>query len=544
MKAIVCLLTLLASSLLVARPTSWAAERLIPSDKIRDRKQDGPRLFILAIGVANFNDSFWPALKWSEQDAKRVAATFGDKTHRRRVVSVLTGQQVTRQSIEKELDQIAAQAGRKDAVAIYVSTHGTLALARGNDLEQILVLPQTDSKNVVATGLSIARLRRKLETVLASHKLLMLAACHSGIGKSRLTPAVQEALSGAKGQLESIDDVSEGILVLSAAARGETAREDDRLRGDIYTHYFIEALKSFDRNQDGAVSALEAHDYARDRAYTRSGGKQRATLEAQAIGEVDLILQGRVTRRALPVLEARDDELAGLMIRVDDGVKGRLPTAVALRPNASTVRLYRPADDKPFVSYKVAAPPGTRLELDDIMAGQTWSVGVGTGAPKLHNDNAKQVLDNNLQERGITVGYRLLRSFSLGLEASAINDQRLHLDSEIKANMTWSASKLVGEYNYSTSAGFDTGLGLAMGRQWAKLTLSDSRQDLTYSASTDSISPHLMLGWTSTSGFALRLILRHETGVFDFGEPGHIDTRRSVLMIYGLYRFGGYARRL
>lgn len=544
MKSLLVMLVLLAGEWLVGWPVSLAAERLIAADKVQDLKQERPKLFVLAIGVANFEDDFWPDLKWPEDDAKRVAESFGLNTDRQRMISVLTGNKVSLQSIDRELDKIARQADRRDSVAIYISTHGTLALDKGKDLEQILVLPDTTSKNLAKTGLAIATLRRKLEVIPASRKLLILAACHSGIGKSRLTPLVQEALSGAKGKLESLDEVSEGVLVLSAAARGETAREDDQLRSDIYTYYFLEGLKSFDRDQDGAVSALEAHDYAKDRAYARSGGKQRATLEAQEIGKADIVLQGSVKRRALPVLEARGEELAGLMIRIDNGAKGRLPNTVALRPKASTVRLYRATEEKPFVSYKVSAPRGTRIDLDDVLAGQPWLIGIGSGAVTLHNKNARRLLGNQLRASSMLAGYRVMPRWSLGLELDWINPQQLDLDSSIKAKLSWNTGKILSEYHYSSSYGLDLGIGLAIGRDWARLSLSDNSQTLSYGATVVSVRPRLVISWTTKWGLGLRLAASHTTGVFDFGDPGHIDTRRSELMLYAIYRFGGYARRL
>ncbi|MEI8351089.1 MAG: TonB-dependent receptor, partial [bacterium] len=55
-----------------------------------------------------------------------------------------------------------------------------------------------------------------------------------------------------------------GVGVLSASAFGETAREDDRLQGDVYTHFLIEGIKSGDLDGDGAVTLTEADDYARN----------------------------------------------------------------------------------------------------------------------------------------------------------------------------------------------------------------------------------------------------------------------------------------
>lgn len=38
-----------------------------------------------------------------------------------------------------------------------------------------------------------------------------------------------------------MSEASEGTLILAASAKGEAARESDRLQGGIYTHYLLEA---------------------------------------------------------------------------------------------------------------------------------------------------------------------------------------------------------------------------------------------------------------------------------------------------------------
>ena len=77
-----------------------------------------------------------------------------------------------------------------------------------------------------------------------------------------------------------IEEVSRASVMLAACDSGETAREDERLDNDIYTHFLVEALRvGVDRNGDGAVTVSEAHDYARRMTYEYTAGKQRPTAE-------------------------------------------------------------------------------------------------------------------------------------------------------------------------------------------------------------------------------------------------------------------------
>src|SRR5690606_14924009 len=146
-----------------------------------------------------------------------------------RRVTLLTGALATREAVLRALGDVAEQARPRDAVLLYVSTHGTLGLTAGGGLEPVFVLQDTESQMLDATGLPESLLRRELDRVPAARKILVKAACQSGLGKSRLTPKVQELVATAKGRPTPLADVSESVLVLSAAARGETATEDDKL---------------------------------------------------------------------------------------------------------------------------------------------------------------------------------------------------------------------------------------------------------------------------------------------------------------------------
>src|SRR5262249_46459206 len=151
-----------------------------------------------------------------------------------------------------------------DVVVVYVSTHGTLARDAHGSLERYLVTSDTHLDDVRSTGLLLSDVEAALDALPSRKKVLILATCHSGAGKSLLPPEVLRELEGTKGPFFAarLEEVSRASIVLAACDWGETAREDEGLENDIYTHFFVEALlKPADRNGDGAVTATEAHDY-------------------------------------------------------------------------------------------------------------------------------------------------------------------------------------------------------------------------------------------------------------------------------------------
>lgn len=58
---------------------------------------------------------------------------------------------------------------------------------------------------------------------------MVLATCHAGRGKSRIPDSLAQALATHKEPLRTLEEVSEAVLVLSAAAFGGAAREDETL---------------------------------------------------------------------------------------------------------------------------------------------------------------------------------------------------------------------------------------------------------------------------------------------------------------------------
>ncbi len=149
--------------------------------------------------------------------------------------------------------------------------------------------------------------------------MLVLATCHSGTGKSLLPKDVEAELASVKGAFFAapLEEASRASVVLSASDWGETAREDESLQNDIYTHFLVEALTSGDRNLDGAVTATEAHDWARRKTYAFTQGRQRPSAEILEVGADPIVLSGAIARLGSPELFSYSARLDGFSLKVD-----------------------------------------------------------------------------------------------------------------------------------------------------------------------------------------------------------------------------------
>src|SRR5690348_3408263 len=77
-----------------------------------------PRRFALTIGVAQFDDPEWRALKYASKDATDVAAALADPSrgHFDQVVSLTAPNDTTKEKILSALDALAQQANRPDDI--------------------------------------------------------------------------------------------------------------------------------------------------------------------------------------------------------------------------------------------------------------------------------------------------------------------------------------------------------------------------------------------------------------------------------------------
>ncbi|RMG17464.1 MAG: caspase family protein [Deltaproteobacteria bacterium] len=334
-----------------------------------------PRRLALLIGIDHFADPFWPDLKYARKDARELGTVLGrPDVGAFDVVNILESP-ATREDVFAALAALEKKIERPDdVVVVYVSTHGTLAPTPRGDLERILVLANTRRSELARTGLRVRDLEEAVAALPSKRSVLILATCHGGGGKSLLTPEAERVLAGLKG-LPPLEQVSRAQLVLSAAAFGQAAREDDALEHDVYTYFLIDALiQGADANGDGAISATEAHDYARRRTWEYTEGRQIPAVTATVAGADPIVLAGRATRPGLPVVYSYRPGLEGFEVRAGGRLKGAFPGAVVLDPGPRHLTVAR--GDEVVFDGEVDLRPGMRLSAESLLAEHRpkWSV--------------------------------------------------------------------------------------------------------------------------------------------------------------------------
>jgi uncharacterized caspase-like protein len=325
----------------------------------------------LLIGIPEYADSAWNRLRYAGKDAEDLGRVLADPVRGGfKSVTVLTRpEQTTRRAVLDALRALAARPWRpQDVVVVYVSAHGTLARDDTGELQRYLVTHDTALRDVPGTGLEMAALEQALERLGSLRRVLVLATCHSGTGKSLLPPEVRQELARTKSSFapRPLEAASRASIILSASDWGEAAREDDALSNDIYTHFLIQALDGRgDRNRDGAVSATEAHDWARRHTWAYTQGRQRPSARIMEVGADPVLLAGALERPGQPEVFSYSARLEGFTLKVDGQVAGELPGGVVVPEGTRRLELRK--GGRVLWEDTVALEAGERRELESLV---------------------------------------------------------------------------------------------------------------------------------------------------------------------------------
>jgi len=322
------------------------------------------RRLALVIGTNDYADPLYKDLRYAVADALAVGSALA---HYDYVEVLTTPDETTQISILAALDRLAAEVrGPTDTVVVYVSGHGTLGRAAGGPLERYIVSSDADSRDIDRSGVAVVEVVQTVESLRAQRKGIVLATCYNGQSKSALTDALASELASQKGSLPPLIQRSEAMIVTSAASWGEAAIEDANLEHDVYTWFLLEGLEKGDRDLDGAVTLTEAHDYARDRTYGFTEGRQRPSARAVVLGRDPIVLAGDPTGAPPPLLYSYDDGSDGLTVVLDGFEKGALPGAIPVESGVHRLHLTD-GDGKILHSKKIRLEKGDRVSLTDIV---------------------------------------------------------------------------------------------------------------------------------------------------------------------------------
>lgn len=244
-------------------------------------------LYAVVVGVANYNHSKIPGLRFADKDAKDFAAFLKNQKglFRKMHVRPLINQQATRVEIEKSLVDLR-QAGENDTVIVYLSGHGA---DDPRSPGEFFFLPYDADPDYLAPS-SVNMSRQEYLQKLSSKRVLLVAdTCHSGGFPAQATKGIEPSFERFVRQIKD----TKGRIVLSASRADEVSLERVELGNGVFTHFLLEGLRgAADANHDGVVTLHELYAYVHEKTKDITNGIQHPRFIGDLDGPFPLSLVG------------------------------------------------------------------------------------------------------------------------------------------------------------------------------------------------------------------------------------------------------------
>lgn len=173
-----------------------------------------------------------------------------------------------------KIERVLKNANHGDLVFIYFSGHGKKHLDNGLRL----LFKDTNEDYLLATSLNFDYINRCMRYPSQKSVIIVLDCCYSGAAGIRDTD-VMEALKKYSGS---------GIIILTSTGLtgSSAAREEEKFRHGVFTHYLIEGLEKgcADKKSNGYISIEDLYKYACK--MTKDNGYQSPKKEGSIEGTI------------------------------------------------------------------------------------------------------------------------------------------------------------------------------------------------------------------------------------------------------------------
>ncbi len=303
-----------------------------------------PEGFRVAIVIgSNEGDEGEPPLEYAESDAVRFHQMLVDVAGvapERAYLLIDPNAASVRKAIAEVTGRLLELKDRGPAsLIVYVSSHAD---------EQAL--------HLAGTKLPIDELRLLVSDTAAAFRLVVIDACRNKV--------IARAKGGRPGPEVAISLESparlEGTVWMTAAGEGEPAQEWTYLRGSLFTHHLLTALRGLgDLNGDGVVSLSEAYAYSFGKTVIGSvgstAGPQRPSFDIKMSGWGEWIFSRPAALGATLVF---GEELRGTIWVADE--RQELIAELAKGMGATRRLAVRPG------RYRIVLPMGRFAEVAEI----------------------------------------------------------------------------------------------------------------------------------------------------------------------------------
>ncbi|MBL4845888.1 MAG: SUMF1/EgtB/PvdO family nonheme iron enzyme [Planctomycetes bacterium] len=259
---------------------------LAPSVALADPEEG--RVFVLVIGVRDYDDPRITDLSFPERDAQAIYDFFSSHVNSptiKRRVRLLKSKEATRKgildAIENHLVRKAVRLG--DTAILFFSGHGF-----SDSRRSYLAPSDTELTSLHSTAVDLDALQKLWGDIRAQRRVLLIDACHSG------------GLSGLKGPggigrrvLKAAPSANTTTMLLASTGANQLSLEDTRSGYGVFTSSVLVGLRgAADSDRSGTVTLGELSSFLKTDVPQRAlevGGKQSPAIHITEGGDLKLI---------------------------------------------------------------------------------------------------------------------------------------------------------------------------------------------------------------------------------------------------------------
>lgn len=197
--------------------------------------------YALLIGVRNYVDANYSRLPHTIHDVNALAQVLEGAGYT--VVCLHTDQseerlKPTRANILSALKNLADSTNPDDLLFVHFGGHGDL----DGDRKAYLISSDAYKNTLSDTAIDLTRFKNILSEARAQAKILLLDACHSGIGRSA------NAMDPDFEKLVHLQ--AKGMAILASCSKGQIAYEHDMASHGAFTYFALELLKGLPNTEE------------------------------------------------------------------------------------------------------------------------------------------------------------------------------------------------------------------------------------------------------------------------------------------------------
>jgi len=250
-------------------------QKLIPSklNSIVTAPQSTPQIWALAVGVAEYENTTVPPIKYPDNDAFGMFAFWKspnggalDEKH----VRVITDDAATKKAVVQNIESLFYKAQHDDLAILFFSGHGLIGSFLTTDYD----------------GAMLQLYHKEINTLMskcpARHKLIIADACYAGsyIASKGLNASTNKVANTEK-FYSDLNNSNSGTAYMLSCAPDEESLEVNTLQNSVFTYFVLKGLNGeANTNNDGEITLKELFDYVKYKviAYAKTIGKVQTPM--------------------------------------------------------------------------------------------------------------------------------------------------------------------------------------------------------------------------------------------------------------------------